>query len=230
MNPFDDHDETTGLPSVEQLRQLMATTARPAQATPHCLTDDTIAALAEGALGAEERAAVLPHLAACALCRGAVASVTRALGDPDLAPELRAARRAPRRRLYRIALPLAAAAALVLILAQPRPELDETLHRAPTITAGATPVAVAPVGRVAAVTGLRWEAVSGADRYRVTLFQPDGRVLYETEVTGTVATLPDSVMLQAGRPYFWKVEALTGFDRWSASDLIEFSVAAGPPR
>jgi hypothetical protein len=76
---------------------------------------------------------------------------------------------------------------------------------------------------------LRWSAAAGADRYRVTLFDADGRVLYETEVGETVAPLPDSVAPGPGRPYLWKVEARTGFDRWSASDLVEFTVA-GPPR
>jgi hypothetical protein len=76
---------------------------------------------------------------------------------------------------------------------------------------------------------LRWTAVPGADRYRVTLFDADGRVLFETQVPDTIAALADSVSLQAGRPYFWKVEARTGFDRWTGSSLAEFRVGRGPP-
>ncbi|MBI3982318.1 MAG: hypothetical protein HY337_05360 [Gemmatimonadetes bacterium] len=223
-------DDVIDLPFLQRLRQAFVTTARPAEATPQCLDDDTIAALAEGTLDAEARAAALPHLAGCAACRVAVASVSRALSDPSVAREIKPRTRLLRRGFYRIALPLAAAAALVLILARPRPDIDQTLHRAPTITAGVSPTPVAPVGRVATATSLRWSAVEGADRYRVTLFDVEGRALYETEVTGVVAALPDSVVLVPGRPYLWKVEARTGFDRWSASDFVEFSVGTGPPR
>jgi len=74
--------------------------------------------------------------------------------------------------------------------------------------------------------------VPGADRYRVTLFDASGHVLYETQLAGTVAVLPDTVVLVAGRPYLWKVAARTGWDRWSPSELVEFSLAprGGTPR
>lgn len=230
MKASDGDDDVTDLQSLEQLRQAFATTARSAEATPQCLDDDTVAALSEGTLDAEPRAAALPHLASCAACREAVASVSRALSDPSVAREAKGVRRLPRRVFYRIALPLAAAAALVLILARPRPDLNQPLHRAPTITAAVAPAPISPVGRVAGAASLQWTAVAGADRYRVTLFDAEGRVLYETELTGTVATVPDSVALVPGRPYLWKVEARTGFDRWSASDLIEFSIEGSAPR
>ena len=230
MRAQDSDDDVNGLQNLEQVRQALGAMPRSVEPSLECLDDDTIAALAEGTLGVEARSASLPHLASCPVCRGAVASVARALADPPVAREAAGRRRFGGRQLQRIILPLAAAAALVLFLARPRPEPDQTLHRAPTITAGATPVPVAPVGRVAAVTGLRWGAVEGADRYRVTLFDANGRVLYETELAGTAAVLPDSVVLVAARSYLWKVEARTGFDRWSASALIEFSVGPGPPR
>jgi hypothetical protein len=223
-------DDVTHPRSLEQLRQAIAGTARPSDPTPECLDDDTIAALADGTLNPQARAAALPHVASCAACRQAVASVSRVLSDRGVAREVRALARSPRRTLYRLALPLAAAAALVLMLARPRPELEQTAHRAPTITAGISPAPVAPIGRVATATSLRWSTVEGADRYRVTLFDADGGALYEIELTGTEAVLPDSVELVAGRPYLWKVEARTGFDRWSASNLVEFIVSTSPPR
>jgi hypothetical protein len=64
----------------------------------------------------------------------------------------------------------------------------------------------------------------------VTLFDAQGEVLYETEVNDTTAALPDSVRLIPERPYLWKVQARTGWDRWSASDLVEFTIARGPPQ
>jgi len=85
---------------------------------------------------------------------------------------------------------------------------------------------------VANADTLRWLGVPGADRYRVTVFDAPGQVRYETQLAGTVALLPDTVVLVAGRPYLWKVEARTGWDRWSASELVEFSLAprGGAPR
>ena len=66
--------------------------------------------------------------------------------------------------------------------------------------------------------------------YRVVLFDAGGRVLYEAQVADTSAPLPDSVTLVPGRPYLWKVEARTGVARWSASDLVRFSIAPGARR
>ena len=213
--------------SLELARRTLRAQARTGELTPECLDDDTVAALAEGALDSAARAEVLPHLAGCARCRGAVASVARALADSGLAREVRGVEGAGRRRLYRIALPLAAAAALVLVLAWPRQTDDSgPPHRAPP-TDASTPVPIAPIGVVASATPLLWTAVTGADRYRVTLSDAGGRVLYETELADTVTTLPDSIVLVSGRSYVWIVEARTAFDRWSTSRLVEFSIGGG---
>jgi hypothetical protein len=88
---------------------------------------------------------------------------------------------------------------------------------------------MSPVGAVAAAPLLRWAPVDGADRYRVTLFDADGEVLYETELTDTVAPVPDTVAVLPGQTYLWKVEARTDFDRWVGSELVEFSIT-GPRR
>lgn len=209
-----------------ELQALRGGEIRTDAPTAACLDDDAVAALAEGSLDAASRSAMLPHLAACPRCRRAVASVARALADSSVAREITAAEGGGRRRFYRVALiALPAAAALVLLLARPwTPDQGAPLHRAPTITAGAGPTLVSPVGAVADARALRWSGVPGADRYRVTLFDAGGRVLYETELADTRAALPDSIVLVPGQPYLWKVEARTGFDRWSASELIEFSI------
>jgi anti-sigma factor RsiW len=212
-------------PDPRRLRRYLLDT--PIRETPECLDDDTIAALADGTLDAAARTAVLPHLATCARCRGAVASVARALADSGVAREVAAIEGAGRRRFYRIAVPLAAAAALLLIFAWPRQTDDGTPgHRGPPVTAAA-PVPVSPVGAVAEASVLQWTALAGADRYRVTLFEAGGRAVYETELADTAAALPDSVRLVPGRSYVWMVEARIGFDRWSTSRLAEFSIVGG---
>ena len=195
---------------------------REAGATTRCLDDETIASLVEGTIDDATRAAALPHLAECARCHGAVASISRALADPVVAREL-PTRWLARRRLFAIAIP-AAAAAVILLIAIPQRGDDRSSHRAPTITAVSSPIPMSPVGLVAAAESLRWSSVAGSDLYRTTLFDDAGSVVYETQTADTVAALPDSVHLAAGHSYLWKVQARTGFGRWSASDLIEFSI------
>jgi hypothetical protein len=186
--------------------------------------------MAAGDATADARADV-KHIAACAYCRRRVASVVRALADPEVAREIVAADHSTKRpRLRsRTFVPLAAAAAAVLLfVVLPRPS-DEGVdsHRAPTLTEGTVPALIFPLGTVSRVDTLRWAAVDGADRYRVTLFDAAGNVVHETQLRDTVAALPDSIELAPRRPYLWKVEARTAFDRWSASDLVEFSLT--PP-
>jgi hypothetical protein len=214
----------TDLDPLNLLRHRLDASARE---TPECLDDATLAALAEGALDAAARAELLPHLGTCPRCRGIVGSVARSLADSGVARQVAALEGRGRRRLFRIGLP-AAAAAILLAVALPR-WVDEMRggHRGPPGQGTLAPHPVAPVGTVADATALRWTAVAGANRYRVTLFDAAGRVLYETQRADTVVTLPDSVTLAPGRPYLWMVEARVGWDRWSASDLIRFSIAPG---
>ena len=196
--------------------------------TPSCLDEDTLGALAEGSLDEATRSAALPHLAGCAHCGAAVASLARALADPGLAAEIEAVASPPRRRWLAWSGALAAALALVLLVPlktfwnkQPGP------HRAPVVVSGALPASLAPAGDVAQVEALHWAPVSAANRYRVTLFAPSGRVLYEATPSDTFVVLPDSVALAPGIRYLWKVEARVGFDRWVSSDLVGFTLLEG---
>jgi len=211
---------------LDALRDALGATPAPEARTPDCLDDDTVAALAAGTIDAAARLHALSHLATCPRCRHAVASVARALADPAVAREVAVAERGGRRLRYGVA--LSAAAGVLLLLVGPRLlDLGRPVHRAPPPT-GAVPVPASPVGVVADADTLRWVAVPGADRYRVTVFDAPGAVLYETQLADTVAVLPDSLVLVPGRPYLWKVAARTGWDRWSPSELVEFSLA--PPR
>lgn len=211
--------------SFEELRRVLDTRVRSDATSGECLDDDTIGGLADGTLDPALRARVLPHLAGCPRCRTTLASVTRALAEPAVARGIRAAEPGPR-RLYRIAVPLAAAAVLLLLLRSP---IQDGGHRGGGVSVPNAPVPVSPVGTVAAASVLVWTRVPGADGYRITLFDAEGRVAYETRATDTAASLPDSVVLVARRPYLWKVEARTGFDRWVTSELVEFSIAGRSP-
>lgn len=223
----------TGPDDVDLLRRALASHVRgDAPSTRDCLDDETLAALAEGTLDAESRATALPHLSACMRCRNQVASLARALDDPNVAREVRAVESVRRRRLHRtgrVAAGVAAAAALLLFAWPPLFE-ESVRHRAPPTTEAPAPEAVWPVGPVADVSSLRWTTVTGADRYRITLFDAEGDVLYEGVLADTVAVLPDSALPGPGETSWWQVEARIGFDRWVASDLIEFSIMRGPRR
>ena len=157
-----------------------------------------------------------------------VASLARVLADPHVTRELTALEAPPGPRWRRFALPAVAAAAILALVLGPLDlrQKPADLHRAPTITNGSLPSAVTPQGPVAGVAELRWTPVEGADRYRVTLFDAEGRVVYEVEPVAAVAPLPDSVQLAPGRRYLWKVEARVGFDRWVGSDLVGFSLVS----
>ena len=221
----------SGPENLELLRGAFAPYASGAPApTANCVDHDTLAALAEGRLAEEERVEALAHVASCARCRGLVASVARALADPRVSREVRAVERRPGRLVGGWAAGIAAAAAAILLMVMPAQEREPPSHRAPPITAASAPEAVRPSGSVADASSLRWTPVAGADRYRVALFDAQGGVLFQTEVEGTVAVLPDSALPSPGETYWWQVEARVGFDRWVASDLIEFSVAGGTRR
>ncbi len=200
--------------------------ARPG---PDCLDEDTLAALASGTLDGEPRTAALLHVATCPHCRAAVASLSQALADPAVARELTALERGRPFRILRIAVPLTAAAILFLLVwpGGARNRQTPPTHRAPPNTAASGPTPTWPLGPVTGPRLLRWSAVFGTDRYRVTLFDARGSVLFEAQVPDTVASLPDSVVLTPGHSYLWKVEARTGWDRWSESALVEFSVTNG---
>jgi hypothetical protein len=86
------------------------------------------------------------------------------------------------------------------------------------------------MGDVRTVRALQWATVSGADRYRVTLFDATGRVVYEVQLGDTAAVVPDSVTLVPQQSYLWKVEARSGVERWTSSDLVEFRVIGGRRR
>ena len=201
--------------------------------TAACLDDDAVAALASGDVSPADRQVLAGHVAACAWCSARVSSVASALGDPFVAHEVVAADAGRTRRPTRLRLlvPLAAAAAAVVIFTTLPPPNGgpPPPHRASSSVAAA-PELVAPVGDDAAADTLRWTAVAGADRYRVTLFDGAATLVHEAQTADTFTVLPDSIVLVADRPYLWMVQARVGWDRWSDSPLTEFSVQRGRGR
>ena len=216
------------------LRKTEAGPPVPGEPEADCLTPHVLAAFAEGWLHADARSGVISHVAGCHRCRAELAATVRALADPAIQREAAAAGLAPGvRRWRRLAVWGAVAAAIVLVVTDPagitrRDSGRDSAHRGNALVNGTAPRPLAPFGPVAGVPELRWARVPGADRYRVTLFDTAGRVRYEAEPSDPVAALPDSLNLQPGVRYLWRVQARIGFDRWVASELVTFSV--GPER
>ncbi len=214
---------------LDRLRRLLAPSLRAAEAPsprgPECLNEVTLASLADGTLAAEAREGAVSHLAGCPHCRAAVASVARLLADEDVRVAVPQPVMHPFRRFARLAVPLTAAAILLVVFALPRRvEVVPPPHRG-TSSPAATPMLVSPVGVVAEGSLLRWTAVPGADRYRIIVFDSNSEIVFGGETSDTMLALPDSATLEPGRTYLWMVEARTGWDRWAASAPVTFSIA-----
>jgi hypothetical protein len=185
------------------------------------LRADEIAAFVDRAVAGDRRAAIEAHLAACAECRAEAVEVSRIVRTTPHA------RPVPKR----VWIPAVAAAALALFWMAPRAPRDLAApeHREETVTVTLAPRPLAPVGSIDSAKVLMWSSVPSADGYRARLFDAEGTVLWEQETRDTSATLPASLSLRAGRSYYWRVEAHTGFDRSVASDLVEFVPHGGGP-
>ena len=188
------------------------------------LTENQLVSFLGHELEAEERHEVELHLARCTECRDELVVVTEIL-QPG---------RKDRRIPWRILAPVAAAAAAVtLVVAGPwnlvGPD-DSPQHRDAPAQASAIPTPVAPLGLVSEVEQLVWLGVDGADRYRLTLYDSEGEVVWKATIADTLVQLPDSVVLNTGSRYLWQLEARVGWDLWEASDLIDFRIEPGDPK
>lgn len=205
-------------------------TADPVQAG--CLDEAQIAALVDGLLEPDDKTGVLSHLAVCHRCCQATASLVRALQSEPIAAALSehvARRRAINRRLrIGAASALAAAAGLAgLLMVWPsEPAVTPApVQREPSVGVAAAAVLQEPIGESAAPEEFRWSPVSGADRYRVTVFDDQANVVWETETQETRAAPPATVGFRPGVQYLWKVAARVAWDRWVDSELVRFSIA-----
>jgi anti-sigma factor RsiW len=181
---------------------------------PH-LEAGLVSAYVDRRLGVSERADVEAHLAQCIDCRTEVVEVHRLISRHwAWLP-------------WSVVLPLAAAAGLLLMILPNREQAPT--HRGQTQAPDA-PVTLRPIGSVATVDTLRWSLVVGADRYRFTVFDAAGMVLWEGQTNDSVAAWPGAVRLLPRAEYYWKVEARVGLDHWTSSPLVEFTLSGrGPP-
>lgn len=181
------------------------------------LSEVQLVAFLENALG-DEQPAIELHLAICTECRDELVAVSEIL-QPG-----RRRRKVP----WKILAPTAAAAAAILLYAagplvnDAGPE--QLQHRDAPELVSDSPIPTFPVGTVGRVRQLVWRSVAPADRYRITLYDGSGEVLWKSATADTFAPLPDTLILHPGSVYLWRLEARVGWDLWEASDLAEFSI------
>lgn len=217
------HDRSPGSEDdlMREMGELLA--ELPARApSGRCLTVEDLAGFVDGSLAGPERAGAVAHLADCARCRTAAASLSRATADITI----RAAARAPGRP-WRIGLGLvaaaSAAAALLVITVPGAPDLDTNHRGAPlALVAPATPVA--PVGSVAPSPRFEWTPVPGADRYRIAVYDATGAVIARGETDGVSWSGPHPVDFAVGERLYWRVDARIGRGRWVESPLTPFTI------
>lgn len=231
---------------VAELKTRLAELARSRVAVADHLDDLAFAEVADAARARDLDNASVEHLARCERCEGALSEIVSLMRDPFVRAELdrdgplsivaggaRENRSPDTRRLRghpkRIALAgLAAAAALLLTVrllpwhgtgAEP-----STVIRHATIDVARAPRLVSPLGSVSRVRALTWTSVPRADRYRVSVFDGAGQVVWEDELSDTTVMPPVGVLERRTGELRWRVKARTSFDRWIDSDFAEFSL------
>ena len=229
--------------AIRQLREIVNAVRLSAQAsdaaTPDCLDEEWITAFAEGSAEPAESSAQLAHLLACPRCCRQVASVARLLADASVKNQIEhlslSGRTVRTRRLRVIGAMtgLAAAAALLLTVARHYSSNEPTTpaYREQSVTGAVPPVPIAPVGTATAIDPFRWRSVPRANRYRITVFDRDGSVVWEAQTRDTSIAIPASLARPTAATYLWRVEARVGWEeRWAASDLTEFTLRPAPSR
>lgn len=175
--------------------------------TEHLSVGD-IAGQLDGVLTGADRARIEQHLVECDECRTELIALSRVL------------RGRPSRRRWVLPVGLAAAAVVLLLV---RPSLEPPNYREPAISTTPAPVGLSPRGLTAAPVRLVWTRVPDAVRYRLTVFDSIGSVMWESQTTDTSVVLPGTVTLRPQVRYFWQVEAQTSWNRWIKSDMVEFA-------
>jgi hypothetical protein len=177
------------------------------------LSPDLVAAYLDRGLEQGERQRVEMHLADCSACRSEIVAVARLVRIDS------------RKQRMGWLVAGAAAAAALLLFVEPRigSPLRDATHRDPAVVQN-QPRLIAPRGAVDHSTSFVWSSMPGADRYRIVVYDPDGSSRYRQETGDTVLTVPDTVLIPRADPYYWKVEARTGWDRWLSSERADFTI------
>lgn len=235
--------------NVRQIISLFRSSAEPgAKASANCLPPERLAAYQDAKLTKGEWANAQAHLAICDACLGQLAAISRAAAARESeagVPPFMIARaaalftpptpvRAPTR--WRWAVPLAAAAALLLALnlalissSGPNREPGGTSTPVTRIASDELPLPrllvpaegslVRPPEQV-----FRWTVVPGALFYDVHLLNLDGDLLLRERIDETQWLIPESLRLEPGKEYFVRVDAYLDDAKYLSSQHRLFRV------
>jgi hypothetical protein len=207
-------------------------------ATAH-LDDDVIAAIVDG-MDRDSHREALTHLSGCSECRARLVAVANLIDDSLIAEEIEKLEPSVKHRAVRrwtpaywgAAATLAAAAVVTIVLAGPdqlgsrakASRVDSETRREGTVTTTAPPRILSPAA-IGPDDSLRWTSVTGADLYRVQVWDREGNVVLATDTRDTALAFPRPLASKGGS-YLWEVKARTGWDRWVSSDFLELTVRA----
>jgi hypothetical protein len=189
----------------------------------NCVDPEAILALVLGEVPEADRMATLDHVMSCPACHRdyEYLSAVEEAGDKT---ERIAGRRAPS---WRRALPLAAAASLVLAIGglMLRGRGDEGVERG---GAGGI-LLIAPGDQEVSAAGplhFAWKPVPGAGRYVIEVQGPGGEAVFSDSTADTTATLDRPDALTPGSTYTWSVRTLEqGAEEPATSPVARFRVA-----
>lgn len=180
---------------------------------PH-LEPHEVARYVDGAAELLERSRIELHLVSCDECRAEVA---------ELSLMAAALRRHRQRKWLWISAGATAAAAILVMLSPASLTRTSELREGPLTTA-ISPRPLAPIGIVDSLAAITWSSVPEANRYELRIFDSLGTVLWQHETNDTSVHVSPTLRLRNAVPYYWRVEATTGFGRATHSELIGFSL------
>lgn len=202
-----------------------------AMRTEDCLDEAALVALAWG--GTDHRTSTnIDHVAGCEYCRRRLSDIVRLAHDPTIKHEIEALeppRRITTRRFTRRTLifgTLAAAAAVAVLISPFQSMKNRELRREAGNPSAVAPRIISSAELRSRNERLRWSSAPHADLYRVRIWNQNGDVVWSTETTDTLVSVPG--VIQSGVRYMWVVDARTAWDRWVSSDLVELQIQKTP--
>jgi hypothetical protein len=189
----------------------------------NCVEPEAILALVLGEAPEGDRLATLDHVMSCPACHRDYEYLSAVEEAADKTERI-AGRSTP---LWRRALPLAAAASLVLAIGGLM--LRDRVRDGGLERGGAGAIALySPGDEVAADAPLHfaWKPVPGAGRYVIEVQSPAGETIFSDSTADTTATLDQPGALTAGSAYTWSVRTLEqGAEEPTSSPIARFRVA-----
>lgn len=187
--------------------------------TPH-IESEEFAAYLSGGVDATTRERLEAHLAECRACRNELITARRLVAGST------------RFRHWPYVATGMIAAGLAMVMLMPRSrslptpgerERGDPVSATTEVIQSVTPVEFSTVS----VTGVvfTWRSAGGQPLYRLSLGDATGRELWRMETSDTTLTLPDSIMLERDRTFYWYVDGLTASGRSISTGARSFTTS-----